>query len=677
MKKLYQPIRINGLELKNRIVMAPMSIFNTEEGYASERDVLFYKERAKGGVGLIVFANMQWDPIRNNPNSGAMLTDEKYIPALRKVTDTVHAEGCAMFAQLMHKGRYATAASQGGHQPIAPSAVPSKYNGYEMPKEMTIEEIRDCIRWQAYAAGVAKRAGFDGIEIETNSGYLYGQFFSPLTNKRTDEYGGNLEGRCKFMVDTLRAIREEVGPDFPISVRISGNDFVPGSCDSADMADICEYLDKTGYLDALSITAGWHEASVPLITMELPHATWAYLGRDIKKRVNCVVMQGMRLNIQTAEELVERDDVDMAVMGRPMLADPALVGKAMAGKYDEIRPCLGCNAGCIDKTIKGIRAGCIINAECNREIELVDENGILPSCKASAKPEKILVIGAGPSGMEFARVAALRGHKVTIWEQRNRTMGLSLLAATPPRRYDLRYIGQWLERSCRSLGVEIVLGKQVCAADIRAVKSEYDRVVIACGSKKFSPPISCEEGARIVHAWDVLENNAELGNNVVVIGGGATGVETAMYIGEIGTLTADQLRFMMIFNAETPEKLKALLNRGSKKVSVVEMGKKFATDITPGCRWSIISRVKQLGIDLLKEATVIAIKKDGVVISTAEGEKTIPADTVVMAAGAKPNNDLYVALKDEIENLNVIGDSVAVAKIPEAIRSGYDLAICL
>lgn len=677
MKKLYQPIKINQLELKNRIVMAPMSVYNTDNGYATERDRLFYKERAQGGVGLIVFANMQWDPVRNNPNSGAMLTDEKYIPALKKVTDTVHEEGCAMFAQLMHKGRYATAASQGGHQPVAPSAVPTKFNGWEMPRELTVDEIHQFIQWQAYAAGIAKKAGFDGIEIETNSGYLYGQFFSPLTNKRNDEYGGDVYGRTRFMVETLKAIREEVGPGFPVTVRISGNDFVPGSCDCADMAEICEVLDQSGYVDAMSITAGWHEASVPLITMELPHATYAYMGRDIKKRVNCVVMQGMRMNISTAEEIVERGDVDMAVMGRPLLADAQLVNKAKEGRYDDIRPCLGCNAGCIDKSVRAQRAGCIINAECNREIEYIDENGVLPTNKTSHNKEKILVIGAGPSGMEFARVAALRGHDVTIWEQRDRTLGLSLLAATPPRRYDLRYVGQWLERTCRKLGVKIVLNKTATAQDILAVKDQYDRVVIACGSKKFMPPIPVEEGADIVHAWDVLEHNAPVGKNVVVIGGGATGVETAMYIGEIGTITADQLRFMMIFDAEPHDKLKELLNNGSKKVSVVEMGHKFATDITPGCRWSIIARTKQLGINMIADAKVVEIKKDGIVISTAEGASFLPADTVVMAAGAKPNNELYEALSGQLEKLNVIGDAVSVGKIPEAIRSAYDLAVTI
>ena len=188
MKKLYEPIYINKLKLKNRIIMSPMGLNNTVDGYATDKDVAFYRARAKGGVGMIVFANMQWDPDRYNPKSGAVLTDEKYVPALKKVTDAVHEEGCAMFAQLLHRGRYALRATQkDGAQAVAPSAVPSRYTKFEMPRALTVDEIHQFVKYQAKAAVLAKQAGFDGVEIETNSGYLFGQFFSPLTNLRTDE----------------------------------------------------------------------------------------------------------------------------------------------------------------------------------------------------------------------------------------------------------------------------------------------------------------------------------------------------------------------------------------------------------------------------------------------------------------------------------------------------------
>ena len=683
MKKLYTPVTINKLELKNRIVMSPMSIGHTVKGKITDDVVELYRKRAQGGVGLIIFANMQWDKVRYNPNHGAMLVDpadceltaeNDYIPMLKKLTDAIHEGGSKVFAQLMNRGRCANRASIQGQQAVAPSPIPGRYTHFEMPKELTVEEIHEFVQWQAEAAINAMKAGFDGIEIETNSGYLYGQFWSPLTNHRTDEYGGSLENRNRFMVETLEGIRKAVGPDYPISLRVSGSDLMEGGCTGDDICDICELLDKTGYVDGFSVTAGWHESAVPLITMEVPHGAWSYLGRAIRARVKAPVAQGMRMNIPTAEELIERGDFDAIVMGRPLLADPDAVKKGMAGRADTIRPCVGCNALCLDMAMQAKPIGCIGNYECNRELELSDENGKLPTEVKSPNPENILVIGAGPSGLEFARVAALRGHKVTIWEKRNRTIGLSLFAATPPRRFDIRYLGQWLDRTCRELGVEIVLNKEATAEDIIAASKDYDRVVLACGSKASIPPIPRDESVPVVHAWDVFEGKAQLGKNIVVVGGGDVGVEVAMYMGEMGTLSAEELRFMMIYKTEPYEKLQELLNKGVHNIAIVEMGPKFAPDINPGSRWSIVARTKQLGVKMLKETRVIEITREGVVVENADGKQTLPADTVVIAAGAKPNDDLYKALEGKIEKLNIIGDAVKVARIPNAIEAGYTLA---
>ena len=674
MNKLYTPVTINKLELKNRLVMSPMSIGHTENGFITDDVIALYRRRAAGGVGLIVFANMQWDKVRFNPNHGAMLTDEKYIPMLSKLTEAVHEGGAKIFAQLMHRGRCANRASIQGEQAVAPSPIPGRFTHFEMPRELTVDEIHEFVQWQADAAVIAKKAGFDGVEIETNSGYLYGQFWSPLTNHRTDEYGGSMENRNRFMVETLAGIREAVGPDYPISLRVSGSDFLEGGCDGDDICDICEALDKTGYVDGFSITAGWHESAVPLITMEVPHGGWAYLGRAIRARVKAPVAMGMRMNIPKAEELMERGDFDAIVMGRPFLADPDAAKKAMAGHPETIRPCVGCNALCLDMAMANKPISCIGNYECNRELELADENGNLPTEVKSPNPEKILVIGAGPAGLEFARVASLRGHKVTIWEKRDRTIGLSLYAATPPRRYDIRYLGQWLDRTCRDLGVEIILNKEATTEDILAASKDFDRVVLACGSKATIPPIPRDETVPIVHAWDVFEGKAHLGKNIVVVGGGDVGVEVAMYMGEIGTLTAEELRFMMIYNTEPYEKLKELLNKGVHNIAIVEMGPKFAPDINPGSRWSIVARTKQLGVKMLKETRVLEITKEGVVVENADGRQVLPADTVVIAAGARPNDDMYKELEGKIEKLNIIGDAVKVARIPNAIEAGYTLA---
>lgn len=677
MKKLYTPMKINSVEIRNRVIMSPMSVGHCVDGILDKEVADFYRRRAEGGVGLIIFANMQWDKVRHAHNV-PLLTDEKYIPTLKYLTDEIHKGGAKVFAQIMHRGTSAPRATIDGLEAVGPSAVPRKFTHYEMPRALTIDEIKEFIVWQAEAAAIAKKAGFDGIELETNSGYLYGQFWSPLTNLREDEYGcQNMENKNRFIVETLAAIREVVGPDYPLQLRVSGSDLLKGGCTGEDIADICEYLDKTGLVDCFSITAGWHDSTVPLITMEVPFGNWNYLGRQIKAKVHAPVVMGMRQHISLAEEVVGRGDFDGVVIGRQWLADPDLVKKAMIGQHDRIRPCVGCNALCLDAAQAGKDIGCIGNFECNREKELRNADGKFPSEVKSAHPEKILVIGAGPSGMEFARVSALRGHKVTIWEKRDRTIGLSLFAATPPRRYDIRYLGQWMERECRALGVEIILNKEATAEDILAAAKDFDRVVIAAGSRAVMPPIPTEEGAKLVHAWDVFEGKANLGKNVVVVGGGDVGVEVAMTIAEIGTITAEQLRFMMIYETEPAEKLKQLLVTGIHKVSVVEMGKKFAPDINPGSRWSIMYRTKQLGVDLLKETRVLEIRKDAVIVENEEGRKAIPADTVVIAAGARPNNGLYEELKDKLPKVDVIGDSVSVGRIHNAVESAYRLAMTI
>ena len=674
MKKLYTPVCINGLEIRNRVVMAPMSVGHSHEGYITEDTIEFYRRRANGGAGLIVIAGVQWDKERYSSMHGCLLTDEKYVPQLKKLTDTIHAGGSKVFAQLLHKGRSASSTFLEGKQAVAPSPVPTKLTRNEMPRELTREEIHEFVRWQAEAAVLAKKAGFDGVEIETNSGYLFDQFFSPATNLRTDEYGGDIYGRTRFIVETLAAVKEAVGRDYPVTIRVSGSSLIDGSINGDEMAEICALLDATGNVDAFSVAAGWHESGVPVATMEVPHAGWAYLGRQIKARVKAPVAMGMRMDIQHAEVLVERGDFDAIVMGRPFLADPELVNKAMAGRADLIRPCIGCNAKCIDMTLVNKHVSCVGNYECNRELELFAEEGKTFTEVKSTDPEKILVIGAGPAGLEFSRIAALRGHKVTVWEKRGRTIGLSMYAATPPRRYDIRYLGQWLEHMCRELGVDIVLNKEASAEDILAASKEYDRVVIACGSKAVLPDIPGAGRIPMVHAWDVFEGTAKLGKNIVIVGGGDVGVEAAMYLGEQGTLTAEELRFMMIYNAEPHDKLKQLLNKGVYNISVVEMGKKFAPDINPGGRWSIMLRVKQLGVKMHKETKVTEITGDGVRVENAEGSFVIPADTVVIAAGARPSSELYDQLKDKIRRIDCIGDTVTVGRIPDAIESAYKLA---
>jgi len=658
--------------------MAPMVDGFSAGGIPTERSLQYFRVRAAGGVGLIIVGNIHIDPSHKHIAPEFYLFDDSYIEKIRPLVDVIHQGGAKTFAQLIHQGRYAKSTDYTDQtQAVAPSELPTRFTG-ETPRELSAAEIEDLIDYYAQGARRAAAAGFDGVELCGNSGYLIGQFLSPLTNRRTDRYGGALEGRMTFVLDVLAAIRRQVGPDFSVTVRIGGNDFVPGSNTNTEACQIAAELGKAG-VDAISVTGGWHESGVPQVTMDLPHGTFSYLGRMIKQAAAVPVMMSNRMNIPTAEALVERGDMDFIVFGRPMLADPDAPQKGAQGRYDEIRPCIGCNQGCLDHSMSGQSIACLCNAECGRESELINDKGLLPTQGKADRPNRILVVGAGVAGMEFSRVAALRGHQVTVWEERAGSGGQMEVASVPPARHDFRLLSGYLATACEKAGVRFEYSKKTTAEMIlkELGAQRFDHVIIAAGASPIVPRIPTEEGAHVVQAWDVLRNKAETGKNVVVVGGGAVGVETAIFLGEIGTMDLDVLRFLLLYGAETPETLRYHLNHGSKQIAVVEMLKSIGKDIGKTTRWIMQGRLKSMDIALHTLSKVVGIKKAGVVIEGPKGIELIPADTVVLAIGSSSNNELYAELKDKIQSIFMIGDADTPRKAMDAIKAGYDLAITL
>lgn len=674
MSKLYSTGKIGKVELKNRLVMAPMGLGYCDKGMVSNRMVEFYRLRARGGVGLIDLGALQIDPIHKTEYDMVYINDDSCIPGLRHLTDAVHEEGTKIFGQLLHQGRYARSKEYNGMEAIAPSAVPSRYTG-ETPREMTLSEISEMISYYTAGAKRAVQAGFDGVDIGTNSGYLIGEFLSPVTNKRTDRYGGNLQARMTFLLEIVAAIREAVGPDFPIVVRLGGNDFMEGGNTNFEAREIAVALEKAG-VDAISVTGGWHEAQVPQVTMDVPHGALSYLGRAIKESVSIPVIMSNRINIPVGEKIVDEDNADFIAMARPFIADPELVKKAAQGRYEEIRPCVGCNQGCLDRIMAHTTVECLCNAEAGREFELM-QNSSLPSQVKSSHPEKILIIGAGIGGMEYARVAAMRGHSVTIWEQNSQPGGQIEVASAPPGRQDFAYLANYLVNACMKLGVQINYQKKATNKEIleKVKAGVFDRVVIATGAEPIRPNIPIEEGASVVQAWDVLKKQTTVGSQVVIVGAGAVGVETALMLAEIGTLDVETLKHLMLFKAETPDELYRLLTHGSKHITLIEMAKSNGKDIGVSSRWSMMARLKQFDVKTLNLTKVVAIKKDGVLVEKAEGQELIPADTVVLAIGSRSNNSLYEELQGNIEKLSIIGDVSKPRKIMDAIREAYDEAI--
>lgn len=676
MPKLFSPGQIGKLTVKNRLVMTPMHLAYCPTGEVTDRIVEFYRLRAQGGVGLIIVGAVGIDPIRINRHGMLQMYGDDFIPGLKRLTAAVHQSGAKIFSQLFHAGRYARTKEYGGMAAVAPSAVPSRFTG-ETPRELTQQEIREIVGFFGKAAERAKKAGFDGVEIVASAGYLISQFLSPVTNERHDRYGGDLQGRMTFALEVVAAVREAVGAEFPIMVRIAGNEYIAGGNNNATAVEFGMALEKAG-VDAINVTGGWHETLIPQITMEVPPGAFCYLGAGFKKaRISIPIVICNRIDAHLAERVVENGDADFIGIARGFVADPELANKAANGDYHLIRPCIACNQGCMDNIFFGQSLSCLCNAEAGRETELI--NSSLSLKITSAHPKKILVIGAGAAGLEYARAAASKGNQVTIWEEKTQTGGQAHLAAAVPGRHDFLRLISYLNNACLDLKVTIVLGKKATTEDILAyVQAErIDRVVIAAGAKIQETQIPIEEGAPVVQAWDVLQGLVTTGRDVVIVGGGAVGVETALLLAGEGTINAETLRFLMMHRAENPEELYKLLTQGSKCITVIETEKMLGRDIGPSTRWSMMSMLKRYHVMMLDSLKVIAITREGVIIQTSEMQKTIPADTVILALGSRSNNALYHDLEGKIPKLIIIGDAVKPRKMQNAIWEAYNEAVHL
>lgn len=665
---LFKPIEIGTLTLKNRIVMPALHHNYSPEGLINEKLICYYEARARGGAALIIVGGCSIDLSGGGPLMIG-LHDDSYIPGLQQLADRVKGAGARIAAQLYQAGRYAHRAFT-LEEPLAPSPIPSRLTR-DIPREMAAADIEKVIDSFAAAAQRARRAGFDAVEVIASAGYLICQFLSPLTNRREDEYGGSFENRSRFGVEVVRRIRKEIGPAFTILVRLSGHDFMPGGNTNSEAARFAALLERAG-ADAFNVTGGWHESPVPQITGHLPRGGYAYLARGIREAVGVPVIAGNRINDPAvAEQILTDGCADLVSMGRALIADPDLPEKCRSGK-GELRRCIACNQGCLDAVFTLKEVFCTVNPRAGRE----SEGEIAPAAKA----KKVLVIGGGPAGLEAALTAARRGHRVTIWEKGSRTGGQLHLAARPPGKNEFGSLLDYYAGALAAAGVEIVLNREATVELI--IEYGADAVVIATGARPAPPPFPIEEGAagKVAYAFDVLDGSAIPGRRVVIAGGGSVGCETALTIASMGTLDAAMLKFLMEHEAETAETLQRLLNRGTREVTVVEALEKAGRDFGISTRWIVLGNLRRLGVKVITGAQIAGVKEDHVIVekkSAAEGDipetVLLPADSVVVAVGARPAGNLFAELEGRIASLYRIGDALSPRKLTEAIREGYNL----
>lgn len=656
---LFQPITINQMQVKNRIFMPAMHMHMAENYHVGDQLVDFYAERARGGVGMITVGFATVDERSGNPgNIGAH--NDKFIPGLTRLAASIRDNGSRSSVQLNHAGRYNPSELMGGEQPVAPSAIASRMTR-ETPHELDIAEIEEVISRFSQAARRVKDAGFDAVEILSGTGYLISEFLSPLTNKREDLYGGDFEGRIRFGLEIIAAVRSAVGAEFPIIVRINGNEFIKGGSSRLELEEYAVRLEQAG-VDALCINVGWHEALVPQIITKVPRGIFGYLSRSIKERVNIPVIASHRINDPAVARRMLTDGLcDVVAVGRALIADPFFPEKTQRRHEGDILHCVACGQGCFDNIFKLKAVECLCNPKAGYERTR--------TVSRAEVPKTVIVVGGGAAGMNAAIAASERGHRVTLYESSSYLGGQLLLAGSPPGREEFICLATDLEQQVKLSGTTVLLNSCVDAALL--AKAKPDAVILATGGRPIAPPIPGSDLPHVVQAWDVLSENVTTGRRVVIIGGGAVGIETALLLAEKGTLSGEALKFLLVHGAESPEALYELATKGSKEVTVIEMLGALGTNFGRSTRWAMLQDVERYGVTTRASAKVIEITAACVRIKCDGVLEEVPADSVVLAVGTRSYNPLQEVVAACGIPFRVVGDAVQPAMVFDAIHQGF------
>lgn len=629
---LFEPIQIGKTTVKNRIFMPPLSTNLADKGYVTDALVEHYSNRAKGGVGLIVTEVTTVEPTYTYLPGDMSIYDDSYIPGWKKLVDAVHKYDTKILSQLFHPA-YMAFPLPGTPQLIAPSNV-GPYYAKSAPRAVTVEELHVLVRQFGEAALRFKKAGGDGVEIQCAHAHgLLGGFLTPLYNKRTDEYGGDINGRLRLTLEVIREVRKQCGDDFIIDVRISGDEYSEGGLTLNDMIYVSKQLEKEG-VDFLHVSGGntiKRGSSMPAPgTSPAPHA---HASEEIKKHVHIPVATVARINEPwIAEELIANGKADMCMIGRPNLCDSEFANKARDGRTDDIRPCIGCG-----RCLTGIMFGKPIACTVNPSVETSDIE------EADVK-KKVLVIGGGPAGMEAAYVAKKRGHEVVLCEKDNELGGLLRLAAVPISKQELCKVIKFMARRLDNEGIEVRLG---CEVTPQMLQTEFKDYEIICSTGAKPKEIEAfKQFKQTMTADDILSGRKFPGRKIVILGGGSVGCETADYL---APLVND------LFPA-------------NRDVTVIEMTGSLMTGEGGAAKSRLTQRLMSKGVRLLLNAQVKRVDENTITYEQDGTEYTIKdADTLVFAVGYSP-------VKVEYENAHYIGDCDKVGNLKDAISAAYQLA---
>ena len=643
---LLSPLKIGNITLKNRVMMGSMHTGLEEHPDGSSRLAAFYAERARGGVGLIVTGGFAPNAAGRVFEEGAELVSEDQLDFHRHFVKAVHENGGKIALQILHTGRYGLLENC-----VAPSPITAPINFYR-PKELTNEEIVQTIEDFVRCAKLAKIAGYDGVEIMGSEGYLINQFIAKCTNVRTDEWGGSYENRIRFALRIVEGVKEESGEDFLIIYRLSCLDLVENGSSFEEVIELGQRVEKAG-ASLINTGIGWHEARIPTIAMMVPRAAFAWVTGKLRPHLKIPIVTSNRINDPYVAEGLLRDGLaDMVSMARPLLADENFVNKTAEGRPEEINTCIACNQACLDQIFQMKTATCMVNPRAGHETEL--------NYEPAAISKSIAVIGAGPAGMTAAYISAMRGHRVTLFDQRSKLGGQINLAVKIPGKQEfyetLRFYRVMLEK----YGVELKLGQ--CVNQDTIVAGNYDAVVLATGVRPRELELEGADHAKVLSYLDVLDKECPVGNKVAVIGAGGIGIDVAHFLTAQTPYSGDVPEYLQGYGILDSEKALALRKPKKREVTVFQRSTdKIGKRLGKTTGWAHIQTLKSHGVQLLPGATYLKIDDSGLHVKVAlkKGEEpqeiVMDVDNVIVAAGQEPRRELETSLRESGFEVHVIG----------------------
>lgn len=664
---LFSPLDLGFTVLKNRILMGSMHTGLEENPNDAPKLAQFYAQRAAAGVALIVTGGISPNKQGVLLPHAATLMSESQLATHQLVTDAVHQQGGKIALQILHTGRYS-------YQPnlVAPSAIQSPITPF-MPKAMSHEQIEQTINDYIHCAQLAQKAGYDGVEIMGSEGYLINQFLVSHTNQRDDQWGGNIENRCRFALRILEGIKKAVGERFIIIYRLSMLDLIKDGSDASEVLYLAKAVEKAG-ATMINTGIGWHEARIPTIATMVPRGQFSNVTRELMGKVNIPLITSNRINTpQTAEAILAEGCADMVSMARPFLADPEFVLKAQQGREDEINTCIACNQACLDEIFSGQTASCLVNPFACRETELL----VIPTLQ----PKKLAVVGAGPAGLSFAVMAAKRGHHVTLFEKEDVIGGQLNIASQIPGKEEFQETLRYFKRQLQLTGVIVKNNTEATPEHLE----NFDEVILASGVKPHIPEIEGLDAPIVKSYLDVLKHHQPVGKNVVIMGSGGIGFDASLYLTQKGQCSSLS---PCAFNKEwgiDP----TLSYRGGIKpanhlkddtkhiVMTQRKAGKIGLSLGKTTGWIHRLTLEKKGVKFLTHCNYQRITSEGLVIEQDGKQQLIPADNIILCTGQRAYHPLLTPLEKENKTVHLIGGAKDASALDakRAIKQGTELAL--